>query len=299
MGLIFDIKKYALHDGPGIRTTIFFKGCPLACPWCHNPEGKAAAPELMWSPDRCLHCSDCLEACPRKALSFTEDRLTVDCRACNGCGTCTASCTPHALEMVGTEKTVDDILKEIEKDVLFYDESGGGVTFSGGEPLMQTTFLKTLLHVCRDFGIHTAVDTCGFASPRDILKLAPDVDLFLYDLKVINNEKHTFLTGKSNELILQNLELLIQQQSTLWVRYPVIPSYNESDEDIQDLGNFLTSLGVPTVTLLPYHAAGTHKVDRLLFNHSPPCAIQPPSEARMNQISAKLKGFGLHVMTGG
>lgn len=299
MGLIFDIKKYALHDGPGIRTTLFFKGCPLACPWCHNPEGKAAGPELMWSAESCLHCGDCVEACPRDALSFVGDILKVDCHTCDGCGICASSCSTHALEMVGKELTVEAVLKEIDKDVLFYDESRGGVTFSGGEPLMQPQFLETLLHACRELEIHTAVDTCGYASPQDILAIAPDVDLFLYDLKAVNDEKHTTITGRSNGPILQNLELLIQQESTMCVRYPVIPSYNDGTDDIRDLGELLSSLGIPGVTLLPYHTAGTHKVERLLFTESVPCNIYPPSEALMEQISTKLIDFGLHVTTGG
>lgn len=299
MGLIFDIKKFALHDGPGIRTTLFFKGCPLSCPWCHNPEGQRKDPELMWTVDRCLGCADCVEICPHDALSFEEEYLHLQDTLCDACGKCVATCCTQALEMVGKEMTVEKAMEEIKKDVPFYDQSGGGVTFSGGEPLLQSHFLNTILRSCKEEDIHTAVDTCGYGSTTEMRTLVPYVDLFLYDIKVIDSEKHVSLTGKSNALILKNLTMLVQQNCTIWVRYPVIPSCNDHDTDITALGDFLTSQHIERIFLLPYHCAGTHKRERLLNPSPASCSISPPSDGHIEQISTKLKEAGLQVTVGG
>jgi pyruvate formate lyase activating enzyme len=195
--------------------------------------------------------------------------------------------------------TEQAVLKDIKKDVLFYDQSGGGVTVSGGEPLMQPRFLQNLLQSCRDEGIHTAVDTCGYGPPEDMLVLAPHVDLFLYDLKVINDRNHLAMTGTSNALIHQNLEILVEEKRNIRIRYPVIPTYNDDTEDIDDLGEFLSSLKIMKITLLPYHTAGIHKTEQLLHHASPPCTIPLPSRESMEQISTTLIEYGLQVSVGG
>jgi len=202
-GTIFDIKKYAIHDGPGIRTTVFFKGCPLRCRWCHNPEGQSSKPEMFVRPSRCLkECSECLSVCEREAISRTEISPVIDRERCNSCGKCAEVCPAEAIEVVGRQMSVQEVMAEVEKDMIFHDESGGGVTFSGGEPLLQPVFLSTLLEKSKEKDIHTTVDTSGYASFEIMEEIAKNVDLFLYDLKIMDEKKHKEYTGKSNKVIL-------------------------------------------------------------------------------------------------
>ena len=297
MGLIFDIKKFAIHDGPGIRTTVFFKGCPLTCVWCHNPEGIVREPEFMWSEPKCLGCKMCQESCSRDALSFSDqDRLHLDTTRCNLCRACISVCHSQALELIGREMTVDDVLEEIEKDILFYDESKGGVTFSGGEPLMQPEFLYTLLKSCRTLGIHTAVDTSGYA-PSDVLaKISEYTDLFLYDVKVINDEIHTKVTGASNKIIFENLEMLQNMKKNLIVRIPVIPGINDDEKNISELGEFISSIGIEGVNILPYHKGGVEKAKKL---GKSPFVVNSPSSRDLSRIEKTLISFKLQVKRGG
>jgi pyruvate formate lyase activating enzyme len=204
-GIVFDIKKFSIHDGPGIRTTIFFKGCPLRCWWCHNPEGLTPEPELMIRANRCIRCDACLDVCPHGAISRDGDKVFTDVAKCLRCGTCVAACYAEARQIVGQEMAAAQVMAEIERDVPFYDESGGGATFSGGEPLLQPDFLCELLSACRARGIHTAVDTCGFAPWEVLDSVRKYVDLFLYDLKLMDEARHRAFTGVSNALILSNL----------------------------------------------------------------------------------------------
>jgi len=298
MGVVFDVKGYAIHDGPGIRTTIFLKGCPLDCPWCHNPEGKKPQPELMWWSARCLGCRSCVEACPREALNL-DDTLTVDQERCDLCGDCAEACTAEALEIVGHEVTVEEIMKEIRKDAVFYEESGGGVTFSGGEPTMQAGFLRELLKACREEGFHTAVDTSGNVDPVALFILSDDVDLFLYDIKTMDEETHRNHTGASNRLILENLRRLSDAGKTVIVRMPLIPGFNDDEENAQKTGEFVSSLAtVKQICILPYHKGGTEKLGRLMET-GPHYETEPPEEEKIEEIKGILEEYGLEVKIGG
>ncbi len=298
MGVVFDAKRYAIHDGPGIRTTIFLKGCPLDCPWCHNPEGKRPQPELMWWSTRCLGCNSCVKACPWEALTL-EDNLTVDQERCDLCGACAEACTAEALEVVGHEATVEEIMKEIRKDVVFYDESGGGVTFSGGEPTMQAGFLRDLLKACKEEGYHTAVDTSGHVDPVNLSILSDDVDLFLYDIKAMDEETHKEHTGASNRLILENLRRLVDAGKSVIVRMPLIPGVNDDEENARKTGEFVSSLGnIKQICVLPYHKGGAEKLGRLM-QAGPPFEAEPPKDEKIGEIKGILEEYGLEVKIGG
>lgn len=298
-GIIFDIKRYAIHDGSGIRTTVFLKGCPLHCLWCHNPEGIAKQQQLIWRHERCLGCHNCQEICPEGAISFSREELIINETQCNLCGECVAVCHSQALELIGKEMTTAQVMQEVEKDIPFYDESGGGVTFSGGEPLMQPDFLHSLLKACNEKEIHTAVDTCGYVNSNILLRISDDVKLFLYDLKLINEEKHIQFTGVSNQVILKNLKLLSQQGKKIIIRLPLIPGINDDEENILATGKFVTSLkNVEELDILPYHRAGIEKFKRLNKTKEP-FIRHPPTTEEVRSIENTLKQFKLKVHIGG
>jgi len=294
-GTIFDVKKFSIHDGPGIRTTIFFKGCPLTCLWCHNPESQASEPELMFLESRCIGCGMCREVCDQGAIS--ED-LTVNAESCTLCGECVEACYAEARQMVGQEMTVAQVMAEVERDVPFYDESGGGVTFSGGEPLAQPDFLLALLRACREREIHTALDTCGFAPWQVLDRVRRHTDLFLYDLKLMAAAAHQKFTGVSNELILRNLQMLSERGHDIILRLPIVPGVND-DEQIRRTGEFAAALPhLNRVDVLPYHHSAAQKYERLGRPYQLP-TVQPPSEARVAKIIQILQAFDLQVRTGG
>lgn len=298
-GLIFDIKKFSIHDGPGIRTTVFFKGCPLSCWWCHNPESQSSRREMMFRERRCIRCGACQAVCAQGAISMDGDVVSTDREKCTLCGACVEACYAEAREIVGREVTVAEVMAEIEQDVAFYDESGGGVTFSGGEPLLQRNFLLALLRACREKEIHTAVDTCGFATWETLDSLREHVDLFLYDLKSMDDARHLKSTGVSNELILGNLHRLSTLGHDIILRVPVIPGINDDDENIRQTGAFAATLSyLNRLDVLPYHRAGTEKYHRLNKVYELPEA-RPPSDERMAKIVRILRGFGLQIKIGG
>ena len=298
-GIIFDIKKFSIHDGPGIRTTVFFKGCPLNCWWCHNPESQAPEPELVFWEGRCIRCGACLEVCDPGAIFWDGDVVSTDGEKCTLCGACAEACYAEAREIVGREMTVAQVMAEIERDVPFYDESGGGVTFSGGEPLAQRDFLLALLRACREKEIHTAVDTCGFATWETFDNIREYVGLFLYDLKLMDAAKHQKFTGVSNGLILRNLQALSQRGHDIFLRVPIIPGINDDDEEVRRIGAFAAALPrLERVDILPYHRAGVEKYGRLNEVYELP-ETRPPSDERMAEITQMLRGFGLQVKIGG
>ena len=299
-GIIFDIKKFAIHDGPGIRSTVFFKGCPLRCCWCHNPEGMSPAPEVLLSSRRCLaECRVCIELCPQKALAKDKDSIVLARDLCNGCGKCAAACPGEALQMAGRAVSVEEVMGELAKDAVFYQGSGGGVTFSGGEPLAQIDFLQALLLAAKKQGWHTAVDTCGHAPFASFARIMPLVDLFLYDLKSIDPAKHRRLTGLTNARILENLPELSRVARSLAVRIPLIPGCNDSRADMEQLADFCASLPrAHPVQLLPYHRGGSGKRKRLEQTDPLPGA-RPPTAARMETIREIFSRRKLTVSSGG
>lgn len=299
-GTIFDLKRYAIHDGPGIRTTVFLKGCLLNCPWCHNPEGKNEKPEFMWWAEKCIGCRDCQDACTKEAISFSKDSLLLDRAKCDLCSACTDSCPSEALKLIGEEITVAQVLKVVEKDRAFYDQSGGGVTLSGGEPLLQPDFAYSLLKACKGRGIHTAVDTCGHVDSKVLMGISEHVDLFLYDLKLIDEEKHQKFTGVSNKLILENLKRLSDGGRKTIVRFPLIPGVNDEENDIREVGAYVSSLrGVKEINILPYHKGGVEKSRRVTGSADQLYDNSPPSAEALNRVEKKLKSFGLKIRVGG
>ena len=245
---IFDIERNSYVDGPGIRTTVFFKGCNLRCAWCHNPESQSPKPQMMFYKNKCTGCGKCKEKCPNHLES------------CELCGKCTIYCPRDAREICGKEYTVDEVMREILKDKVFYENSGGGVTFSGGECMLQIDFLEEILKVCMENGIHTAVDTAGHVPYEYFERILPYTNLFLYDVKCYDSEKHKKYTGVRNELILENLKKLLATGKSVWVRIPIIPTVNDTVEESQRIKAYISSCGKPEkIELLPYHAMGEHK----------------------------------------
>jgi pyruvate formate lyase activating enzyme len=297
-GLISHIQRYSLEDGPGIRTTVFLKGCPLSCRWCHNPENRLDRTEIMVLESRCIRCGCCSKACPDpdKDLSTNPWDGSADCSLC---GACVEACPTGARQMIGRPMTVTELLSEVLPDVLFFDDSGGGVTFSGGEPLLQAEFLCAGLEACRLQGIHTSVDTCGYARPADLAAVAALTNLFLYDLKFMDNARHMEYTGVSNEAILKNLELLGQIHENVWVRVPVIPGVNDDEDQLEAMARFAASVpAVRQVNVLPYHRTGRLKFQRLK-QAFPLAAVQPPSAAKMDLAISIFSAYGLHTKAGG
>ncbi|KAF0196157.1 MAG: pyruvate formate lyase activating enzyme [Bacillota bacterium] len=297
-GIVFDIQRFSTHDGPGIRTTVFLKGCPLSCLWCHNPESKQAEPAVVYDTAKCLRCGLCAKACLQGAISFDKGIPTLDSNRCVVCGRCSKRCPAEALELVGREMTVVEVLAEIEKDRVFYDESGGGVTVSGGEPLIQPEFLCALLQGCRQRGIHTTVDTCGHAQWQAMAKVSELTDVFLYDIKHMDSSKHHEFTGVSNELILENLKCLSRIHHGIILRLPIIPGLNDDLENLLMTGRLAVDLGISQVHLLPYHGIGADKYTRVGEVYRLP-ELVAPSPLRMEQIAAELRTLGLKVKIGG
>jgi len=294
-GIIFNIQRYSIHDGPGIRTTVFLKGCPLKCWWCHNPESQNIHQEIAFWPDRCLDCGDCLKACADKALTRKNEGFLTDKNKCLLCASCAKACFTEARELVGKQITIEEVMEEIKQDIIFYDQSGGGVTFSGGEPLMQGQFLQELLLACQKEYIHTTVDTSGYA-PWEVLKgISKLTNLFLYDIKLIDEEKHIKFTGVSNRLILDNLKRLLAEKTRIIVRIPIIPNINDDVDNILKTGRLMRSLGLKEVNLLPYHDSATGKYERRAETYHL-MQVKTPTKEKMQDISSILADLGLNAV---
>jgi pyruvate formate lyase activating enzyme len=292
--VLFNIQRFSTEDGPGIRTTVFFKGCPLTCPWCHNPEGMKAAPRVVWRAVGCIACSECVAACPQHGLTRPDGRVTIDAARCRVCGTCVRACPAAALEMMGTGYTVDALLAEVVKDRAFYRTSGGGITLSGGEPLVQQPFLLKFLPRAREEDLHVALDTSGFAKEGALEAVLPLVDMVLLDLKLADAAAHKRLTGVALDVVLRSLDAIVAAKVRLWVRTPVIPTMTDADANIRGIAEILAGRA-PTLErwdLLAFSNLCTGKYEMLdgVF----PLSAEPllPSE-RLDELAAIARAGGV------
>ena len=289
---IFDIKRFAVHDGDGIRTTVFFKGCPLKCVWCHNPEGISYMPQLAYYENKCVSCGECVEICPQKAHGIENGRHSFDRNKCILCGECEKMCLGEALKLYGKEMTIDELMPLLLEDKDFYTTSGGGVTLSGGECLMHSEFCCELLKKLKENGIHTAVDTCGFVLRTAIDKVMPYTDIFLYDLKAYDEDVHIKCTGQSNKLILDNLKYIDGCGKHTEIRIPYVPNYN--DEQIEKIGEFLSTFkNVVKVRILPYHNYAGSKYKSLDMENTLPGIV--PCTEKLKLARETISKCGLTV----
>jgi pyruvate formate lyase activating enzyme len=298
-GIISNIQHFSVHDGPGIRTTVFLKGCPLHCLWCHNPESISPLPEVALHPERCIRCGSCTDACQHHAIHLEDDVPVTLRELCRQCGQCTDACVADARILIGRKMSTEEVLAEIRKDLVFYARSKGGATFSGGEPLLQDEFLCALLGSCAREGIDTAVDTSGHAPARILERAAEHAGLFLYDLKIMNDDLHQEFTGVSNRRILENLRLLTVWKKRVIVRVPVIPGINDFEDNFAAIAAFVDHLGgIEEVQLLPYHHLGQDKHRRIGGTSSMPAAAPPPPST-LDALAAVLRRTLPTVTIGG
>jgi pyruvate formate lyase activating enzyme len=300
-GMVFNIQHYAIHDGPGIRTTVFINGCPLRCIWCQNPESQSLQPQLFFNRERCTGCGKCVEACLYNANEIVSGKARINRNLCIGCGTCTEVCPNEARQLMGKEMTVREVFKEVKKDDIFYQNSGGGVTVSGGDPVSQPEFVRNLLKLCKEASMHTAIDTCGCAHWNVLKPILDYVDLVLFDFKNFNSHNHEKQTGVSNELILENARKIYHELSIpMLARLPIIPGFNDSIENIRAAGRFVSEELGPSVKvhLLPYHRLGETKYERLGKTEKI-VPIEPPSDDHMQELVHIIESFGLEAHVGG
>ena len=292
-GKIFEIKRFAVHDGDGIRTTVFFKGCPLKCVWCHNPEGISPQAELAYFSHKCIGCGECVSVCPTGAHTLEKGAHHFDRARCIACGRCADGCLGNALTLYGKEYTVDEVLPLLLKDKEFYQNSGGGVTLSGGECLLQADFCAELLKGLKSHGVHTAVDTCGQVTKVALEKVLPYTDVFLYDVKAFDSGAHKRCTGQGNERILENLVWLSERGAAIEIRIPLVPDFNENE--MEGIGGFLSRLnGITKVRLLPYHNFAGSKYVGLGRENTLPQRL--PTQNEITMYENTLKKYGLNVV---
>jgi len=298
--MIFDIQKFSVHDGPGIRTLIFLKGCPLRCLWCSNPESQSSLPELVFYPERCRRLNRCLEVCPTHAISVKENSLVLNKDLCTLCGKCVEACYAGAWKIFGQWVDVGYVMKEIEKDILFYRNSAGGVTFGGGEPLLWPDFVREVSQECKKKGIPVAVETCGHVPWRNFEKVIDVLDLIMYDIKHMDSAIHKKLCGVPNELILENIKSLSKRKVDIIIRVPIIPNINDSNYNIHDTAGFVASLNgsVKRVEILPYHKFGEKKYGRLGREYEL-TDVEVPEQQYMEEIKTEMEVNGLTVKIGG
>jgi pyruvate formate lyase activating enzyme len=298
--LIFDVKRYAINDGPGIRVTIFFKGCNLKCAWCHNPESIIPTAQKMYAKEKCIGCGTCVEVCPTNAITLTPRGIVTDLELCRLCGKCAEVCPTKATEISGHEESIEEIMSIIENERVFFDQSGGGVTFSGGEPLMHSSFLIELLDACGERGIHRVVDTTGMAKTETLLDVGKRTDLFLYDLKLIDSNRHKKWTSIGNEKILENLKTLASSGAEINIRIPLIGGVNDDDENIIGTARFINELAgnKKNINLLPYHNIAKKKYEKLGRINISDKMIEPTKQ-RQKEIIEIFNQHGLTAEIGG
>lgn len=298
-GIITDIQKFSVHDGPGIRTVVFMKGCPLRCAWCQNPETQFHQPEIAYFSSSCVQCGSCLRACPERALSVQDDgKIIRDPELCKKCGKCVTACNFNAMRMFGKYSTADDVIHEVLKDRVFYEQSGGGVTLSGGEPLLQHDFSLYILKQLNHEGIHTAIETCGYCQWEDFLPILNHTDLVLFDLKHLDFELHKNYTGVNNDLILNNLKNILQMEKKIVVRFPLIPGFNDDTKNIDAMVAFLKNNRLSHLHIMPFHQMGQEKWYSLKKNYACETVI-PPSEETITKIVKQMRSAGIIVNVGG
>lgn len=303
-GLVFDIQKFSLHDGPGIRTLVLLKGCPLRCVWCCNPESQSTEVEIVCFNSKCIrnngyNCDSCLVACPQSALQLSPDgEIRIDRRRCDLCGRCVSSCPAGALVLVGEWMTVEQVFDQVRQDQLFYLHSGGGVTLSGGEPAMQPEFSIAFLRRCQGSDLHTAMETCGYAPWEVMERMLPHLDLVLYDLKHAFSPMHKRLVGTTNELILENAGRMAATGVDLVVRVPVIPGHNDSEENMRAIAAFAAGSGVRGANLLPYHNFGVAKYKRLDLKYRLD-ELKKPDHEQLKSLKSIFESYGITTKIGG
>lgn len=298
-GNIFEIKHFAVHDGKGIRTTVFLKGCPLHCLWCHNPESQSPSEQFGYLPHKCVNCGSCVSVCPTGAQKIDESHKHIyDRSLCNMCGLCVSVCPRKALSKYGKMVSVDEILPELLQDRDFYETSDGGVTLSGGEPLLQIDFCEELLKKLKDENINTSVDTCGFASWESIKRIIPFTDTFLYDIKHMNSSKHYKYTGQHNELIIKNLKKLNENNKKIEIRIPLIPNYNDDETNLREIGNLLKDMRmIDRVKVLPYHEFARTKYASIGIKDTMP-QVRIPTEEDLSRAVCILKEYDINAVSG-
>lgn len=297
-GIIFDIQRYSIHDGPGIRTIVFLKGCPLRCPWCSNPESQKAAPEIEYVRLNCILCRKCADVCPEKALTPSREEIVLDRTKCSMCGECIEVCPGGGMQLVGKSMTVGEVLQVVEKDRIFYDRSEGGITLSGGEPLLQHEFASALLESSHRRGLHTCIETTGSQSWENCRKVIQHTDVVLFDLKIWNPVSHLKTVGVSNEIVLENARKTVELGKEVIVRVAVIPGYNDDLENLHNIAAFARQIGVREIHLLPYHRMGEPKYGRLgrayLLKE-----VKPHTREELAQMAAELTFHGVKIQIGG
>jgi len=298
-GTVFDIQRFSIHDGPGIRTTVFLKGCPLTCPWYHNPESQRRDPQLLFYANKCIGCGKCFEVCPVSGALMPDSKERINRERCDSCGKCTETCYAQALEMCGKEMTVEQVIAEVEKDRPFYETSDGGMTISGGEPLAQPEFTVELLETAKRAGLHTALDTSGYGSPDALRRAAAFTDLVLFDIKIADPERHQQATGVDNRQILANLRVLEEVGVPVVFRVPVIPGYTDCDENVRAAAALAAKTkNVRELDLMRYHRLGESKWRRLGLTYRLEGA-EPPTEERMRLLKEMAEAQGVAVKVHG